>query len=197
MEIENIDLTNLKPDVRQLDNMREVLFDKEWSKNAQNTDLYYMYRGIKEENGLRHNITIILAKELGKEFAKTKGHIHIGNFGETYTVLEGQAIFLMQKTKDDFVDDVYAVKAKKGESVIIPPYYGHVTINPSSIDLKTADWSSIECKSDYSLFEKLQGACYYYTKDGWIKNNNYKTVPPLRFEQALTALPNDLSFLRG
>lgn len=192
-----MEIDQIKPDIRRLDDIRGVLFDKEWSKTAEDSDLYYMYRNIKEEDDLKCSITVILAKSLGKEFNKTKGHVHIGNYGETYTVLEGQAIFLMQKTKDGFVDDVYAVKAKQGQSVIIPPFYGHVTINPSSVDLKTTDWSSVNCKSDYSLFEKLQGACYYYTKDGWIKNNNYKNVPPLRFEEALGALPVDLSFLHG
>ena len=28
--------------------------------------------------------------------------------------------------------------------------------------MKTEDWTSINCNSDYSLFEKLHGACYYY-----------------------------------
>ncbi len=190
-------LENIKPDVRHLNDMREVLYDQEWAKSAPDTDLYYMYRKLKEENDLFHNITITLAKFLGKEFNKTKGHIHIGNYGETYTVISGQAIFFMQKTNEAIVEDVYAVKASAGESVIIPPHYGHVTINPSDVDLKTGDWSSKNSKSDYSLFEKLQGACYYYTKEGWIKNENYKNVPPLRFEEPLKSLPEDLSFLKG
>lgn len=191
------DLTKLTPDIRHLNDMRGVLYDQEWAKSALNMDLYYMYRKIKEENDLNHNITITLAKSLGKEFNKTKGHAHIGNYGETYTVISGQAIFLMQKTKEEFVEDVYAVKANEGESVIIPPSYGHVTINPSNIDLKTGDWSSKNCKSDYLLFEKLHGACYYYTINGWIKNENYKNAPPLRFEEPLKSLPANLNFLKG
>lgn len=194
-----IDLKKLKPDIRRLNDMKNVLYDKEWLKTAPNPDaeLYYMYRRIKEKDDLVYNITIITDKSLGQESNKTKGHIHIGNDRETYTVLEGEAIYLMQKTKDEFVEDVYVVKAKKGESVIIPSYYGHVTINPSDTDLKIGDWSPKKCKSDYSLFEKLNGACYYYTKQGWIKNKNYKNIPPLRFEKPLKSLPKDLSFLKG
>jgi len=156
---------------------------------------------------LKYNITVVPARLLGKEFTKTKGHIHIENYAETYTVLEGEAIYLMQKTQNEVVEDVYAVKAKKGESVIIPPFYGHVTINPSDKDLKTGDWTSINCKSDYSLFEKLKGACYYYVRgpasakgfgEGtWIKNENYKEVPPIRFERPLQVLPDNLDFLKG
>ena len=192
-----INIKSKKPDVRHLNDMKKVIYDKKWLKTAGNPELYYMHRSLKEENDLKYNITVLPARMLGKEFVKTKGHVHIGNYGETYTVLEGEAIYLMQKTKDEIVEDVYAVKAKKGESTIIPPGYGHVTINPSEVDLKTGDWSSKNCKNDYSLFERLQGACYYYTKEGWVKNENYKKVPPLRFEEPLKSLPKDLDFLKG
>jgi len=195
--IMEFNLDNIKPDVRCLNDMREVIYDKEWLKTAPNSELYYMYRGLKEENGLKYNITVMPAKMLGKEFVKTKGHIHIGNYGETYTVLEGEAIYFMQKTKDRIVEDVCAVKARKGESVIIPPLYGHITINPSKENLKTGDWSSQNCKSSYSLFEKLNGACYYYTQKGWVKNENYENIPQIRFEKPLKSLPKDLSFLKG
>jgi oxalate decarboxylase/phosphoglucose isomerase-like protein (cupin superfamily) len=42
----------------------------------------------------------------------------------------------------------------------------------------------------------MQGACYYYTKNGWIKNENYKNVPPLRFEESLKSEPTNLDFLK-
>ena len=157
-----------------------------------------MYRKVKQENGLVHNITITLAKMLGSEFAKTKGHVHIGNFKEMYTVIDGQAIFLMQKGDGGKIEDVYAVKAEKGESAVIPEGYGHVTINPSDTeDLKTGDWTAEGCKSNYSLFEEKRGACYYYTKTGWIKNENYKEVPPLRLEESLKSIPKNLDFLKN
>lgn len=199
-----IDLKNLNPDIRRLNDMRGVLYDEDFAKNAPDTDLYYMYRRVKEEDGLVNNITITLAKMLGSEFAKTKGHVHIGDFSEIYTVLEGQAIYLMQKGDENKIKDVYAVAAKVGESVIIPKEYGHVTINPSETeDLKTSDWTAEGCKSDYSLFEKMHGACYYYIlrpgsgQAEWIKNEHYKNIPPLRFEKPLKSLPKDLSFLKG
>ncbi|MCX6718549.1 MAG: hypothetical protein NTY81_03045 [Candidatus Staskawiczbacteria bacterium] len=209
METENIDLSKLTPDVRHLNDMRETLYDQDFAKNTPDTDLYLMYRKVKNENNLNYNITITLAKMLGDEFNKTKGHVHIGNFGEIYTVLEGQAIFLMQKGDAEKIEDVYAVEAKAGESAIIPGGYGHITINPSETqNLKTEDWSSENCKSDYSLFVEKQGGCYYYIKSpsspagssgsaSWIKNENYKSVPELRFEKPLKSAPEDLSFLKN
>jgi glucose-6-phosphate isomerase len=79
---------------------------------------------------------------------------------------------------------------------VIKPGYGHVTINPSKKTLKMANWMADDCKSSYASFEKFGGACYYYTKEGWIKNKNYKKVPKLRFEKPLKSLPKDLGFLK-
>jgi len=202
-------LSQITPDIRRLNDMREVVYDKEWLKSASDSELYYMYRGMREVDGLRYDITVIPAKMLGAEFVKTKGHYHMGDWQEVYTVLEGTAIYFLQKKNNaEKIEDVYFVKTKKGESIIIPKGYGHVTINPSETqELKMANWLSEDCESDYSDFEKFQGACYYYIKQvpasaqgfgeaKWIKNENYKSVSPLREKQPLKSLPKDLNFLR-
>lgn len=190
-----IKLQDLKPDIRYLDDMRNVLNDKNWAAKAPNLELYYMYRGVEEKDNLRYDITVIPSQMLGQEFVKTKGHQHYNNFQEIYTVLEGEAIFLMQKRNDGKIEDVFAVQAQSGQSVIIPSGYGHVTINPGKTELKTSNWVSKKCVGDYEIFEKLAGACYYYTKSGWIKNENYQEVPELRFEEPLKSAPTDLNFL--
>lgn len=188
----------IKPDIRFLDDMREVLCDKLWAKIAPNLELYYMYRGIKKKGGLRYDITIIPSRMLGREFVKTKGHSHQKKYGEVYEVLSGEALYLLQKLAGGKIEDVYAVKAKKGDVVIVPPHYGHVTINPSpKEELKEANWVSEDCKNIYDLFAQKQGACYYFADKGWIKNENYGRIPKLRFERALKALPKNLDFLHG
>ncbi len=187
-----------KPDIRYLNDIKEVVYDKEWLKNAPNYELYYMHRKVSEKDGLRYDITVIPAKMLGKEFVKTKGHDHLKDYGEIYIVLKGEAIYLLQKRQKGskyIIEDVYAVKAKKGDVVIIPPFYGHVTINPSRKKLEMANWISKSCQSEYRLFEKLSGACYFYTKNGWIKNEKYKKVPKLKFKKPSKKIPKDLSFL--
>lgn len=198
----DIDLSKLTPDVRRLAELERVVYDKEWLESAdKSAELYFMYRGIEEKNGIRYDITVVPARILGQELSKTKGHYHIGKYQEIYTVLEGGAIYLMQKKKNiegEEIEDVYAVKCQKGDVVVIPSDYGHTTINSSLTEkLKMANWISAECKSDYSLFEKLKGACYYYTTDGWVKNENYKSIPELRFEEPLKEVPKDLSFLKA
>jgi glucose-6-phosphate isomerase len=192
----DIDLKDKTPDIRYLKDMQNVVYSREWAKTAPNLELYYMYRKIEIENGLRYDITVIPPKMLGEEFVKTKGHHHAGNYGELYIVLEGEGIYFMQKGDENKIDDACAVKAKKGEAIIIPEGYGHITINPSDKELETANWVKESDKGNFSLFEKAQGACYYYTKEGWIKNENYKSVPPLRFEKPLKTLPENLDFLK-
>ncbi len=188
-------IKNIKPNVRRLNDMKEVLCDKRWAKTAPNLELYYMYRGVKNKSDLRYDITVIPAQMLGKEFVKTKGHDHANNYGEIYIVLKGEALYLMQKYDNGVLKDAYAVRAKKGQVVIIPPHYGHITINPLKKTLKEANWVSVKCKNTYDLFVEKQGACYYFTKAGWLKNKNYKKIPKLRFEKPLNKIPQKLDFL--
>ncbi|MFH1656378.1 MAG: glucose-6-phosphate isomerase family protein [Candidatus Nealsonbacteria bacterium] len=193
----DINLENKTPDIRFLNDIKEVVYDKEWLKTADNLELYYMYRGLETKDDLRYDITVIPSKILGNEFVKTKGHEHIGRYGEVYIVLEGEAIYLIQKRENNEIKDAYAVKAKKGDVVIIPSFYGHITINPSNNELKMANWVSKNCKSDYQPYLEKQGGCYFYTKDGWIKNKNYSKVPDLHFKEPQKYLPKDLNFLNG
>jgi len=197
----NFDLENLKPDIRHLKDMGTVLYDKEWQKTADpEMELYYMYRGLKQKDNFQYDITVIFPKMLGKEFNKTKGHDHIEDFGEVYKVLEGQAIFLIQKTNGSKVKEAYAVKAKRGDICVIPRYRGycaHFTINPTQEVLRVANWIDKNGKYDYQGVQERQGACYFYTTEGWVKNENYKNIPPLRFEQPLKSLPENLSSLNN
>lgn len=184
---------------RRLNDIKNVLCDQQWAKTSLNFEVYFMHRGVKRKNGLRYDITIMPPRLLGKEFPKTKGHEHLGNYGELYITLKGEAIYLLQKYKNGEIEDVYAIRAGKGDAVIIPPKYGHITINPSrKEELKTANWTDEKSRHNYNVIDKKHGACYYYTiEDGWIKNKNYKRVPRLRFQRPLKSIPKDLTFLRG
>lgn len=183
------------PDIRKLKDLEEVLLNKDVIKDNPEKELYYMYRGIKEENGLRYDITVIPPFLMGEEYVKTKGHFHCSSYGEVYIVLKGEALFLMQKG-DDEIEDIYAVKAKTGESIVIPSKYAHITINASNETLELANWVSVECASDYDPIKDKNGAGYFYTTKGWIKNNNYKKVPEIRFEEPLKDVPENLEFLK-
>jgi glucose-6-phosphate isomerase len=186
----------VETEIRYLDDMKMVLYDKAWARTAPNFEVYYMERGLEEKNGLRYDITTIPPRMLGQEFVKTKGHYHIGAYQELYIVLEGEGIFLMQKRGEGKIQDAYYVKATRGDCVLVPSFYGHATINPASTTLKMGNWISKEYKADYESIGTKGGFSYYYTQAGWIRNKNYEEVPELRFEMPLKSMPRNLDFLK-
>jgi len=192
-----MEIKSKRPDIRFLNDMKKVLYDREWAKTAPNLELYYMYRGLKKKDGLRYDITIIPPRMLGKEFVRTKGNRNSKNFPELYTVLEGKAIFLIQRSKGEIIQDLSAIIAEKGDWIKIPSKYAVITINPSRKNLKLGNWVSEKNKNIYKELEEMQGACYFYTKAGWVKNKNYEKIPKIRFQKPLKKIPKSLDFLHA
>lgn len=192
-----LNLNNYTPEIRYLNDMREVIFDTDWLKQQNNNPaLYYMYRNLKRDDNLRYDITIIPPFFMGKEPVKTLGHFHNDNSNELYIVLEGNGLFIFQKGKDA-VEDFYIVEAKQNDCIIVPKGYAHITINPSSTEtLKMANWVKDNAGFDYETVKNKKGLCYYFTTQGWIKNNHYKNIPEIRFEKPLNQIPDNLDFLR-
>lgn len=199
-------IKNHLPEIRFLYDLKDVLYDQNWLKTAPNLKVYYMYRDLAADEkehqeikdyGLRYDITIIDGHLLGSEFPKTLGHDHPVvpgtsiTYPELYEVLEGEAIFLLQDSKNDEIKDVFAIKAKKGDKVLILPNYEHLIINPSDKELKTCNWTCRNFASNiYKPFRARQGFSYYAIKDpsqplgtSWIKNENYESIPELKFEE--------------
>jgi len=189
----------MKPQTRLLKEMKGVVYDQKWLKTADpNLELYYVYRGVKKQGELRYDVTEMPSQMLGKEFVRTKGNRNSDGYPELYTVLEGQAILLMQnnKEKSELVEDVFAIEMKKGNWIIISPDYSIVAINPGSRTLKTGNWVSEKNQNIYQEIEKMNGACYFYTQAGWVRNENYQEIPELRFEKPLKKRPKSLEFLK-
>ncbi len=192
-------------DVRRLHDMEDVLFDKEWFDGieSRNKEIYYMFRDLAKNdadleaikaNHLRYDITVIPPGMLGSEYIKTVGHYHPHvpgtdvSYPEIYQVLEGSATYLLQKVEheeEDVALDVVVIKAEKGELVIVPPGYGHVTINTSEKNLEMANWVCRDFSSIYEPIKRLCGASYFLLKDGFAKNPLYRDVPSIRYLEPL------------
>lgn len=193
-------LKNKKPGIRFLNEMQPVLGDQEWFKKIKKPgkiEVYYVYRSLEKKGELRYDITVIPAKMFGKEFPKTKGHHHFKT-PEVIQVLEGKAFYFAQKGTGASIKEAYAVEAGKGDVIIIPTGYDHLTINAGKKRLVMANWISTKSKYDYSFFDRFQGACYYYTKNGWVKNKKYKKIPKLEIKKPQSkSMPQDLRFLKS
>lgn len=177
----------ISPSVRTFSQMKGVLALPGLEGNfLPDAPLYYMYRAAAQFSSIRYDITRIPAVDLCGEHNKTYGHSHPGGWPEAYEVLEGSAHFLLQKMKGDSVDEVLLLSAKKGDCFLVPPGYGHITINPGKKELLMGNLVSGKFESDYSLFGQKQGACFYEMIDGKIvKNKNYAEGFAVRKESAV------------
>jgi glucose-6-phosphate isomerase len=183
-------LEPVEPSVRKLEEMKDVLLDSDFEGES---ELYYMYRGVSKEedkeilkeHNLRYDLTLLKPVSLGDEFNKTYGHYHPEvpgtnfTYPEIYEVLYGEAYYILQRV--DFEDErqvlreFLVVVADVGDKVVIPPGYGHVTINPSlERPLLMANITADGFKSVYEPFKKARGAGFYLTTSGeWLENQNY------------------------
>lgn len=185
---------------RTHEKMQEVLMDPKASGPAFH---YYMIRGGVEQK----NITIWEPGTVGGEYIKTYGHYHVGNLSETYWLLYGQGIVLLEKLAldangqmiADVVEEFKAIPVTQGDTIAIPSGYGHLVVNTGTTYLVTADNSPVDFEekdpvslpghADYSLVQKTRGFVYYVVehegKPALKRNPNYKSIQ----KEELNGLP--------
>ena len=141
--------------------------------------LYYMYRDVYKKLDIRYDITLIRAATIGKECAKTHGHYHPKSedglaYPELYQILSGKCTFILQKKNKNGSVSVMIVKANKGETVLFPPDYGHVSINTGNDELIMCNLVYDSFEARYEDHKKNRGAAYYYLSGGQlVQNSNY------------------------
>ena len=172
--------------------MKEVLMNPEVSGPLVH---YHMIRGGKDKK----NVTILESGTIGGEYIKTYGHYHIGNLDETYWIVEGEGVVVLQNRKldengkpiDDEIASFQAIAVKKGDSVFIPSGTGHllvntgktwlVTIDDSPVNFDEVDSVSLPGHADYEPVRKMKGFVYYVVekngKPKFVKNLKYKEIP--------------------
>jgi len=177
---------------RSHEKMKEVLINPEEAGPAIH---YYMIRGGKDKT----NITVWECGTVGGEYIKTYGHYHVGDISETYSIIQGTGILLLQKRKidtnnypvDDEIESFKAIKVKAGDEIFIEPEMGHLIVNTGNIWLVTSDDSPVypddvdpvgmPGHADYTAVQKMGGFAYFVVeKDGiptLAKNPKYKIAP--------------------
>lgn len=161
---------------------------------------YYMIRGGVNKT----NITVWETGTVGGEYIKTYGHYHVGKLDETYTILQGEGIVLLQTRKldpqenpvDDEIETFRAVRMRVGQSIFIPSGTGHLVVNigknwlvtsdDSPVNFEEKDPVSLPGHADYEAVKKMHGFAYYVVAENGqpklVKNPRYKTVPQASIE---------------
>ncbi|MDW7651787.1 MAG: glucose-6-phosphate isomerase family protein [Bacillota bacterium] len=182
-------------DIRYKKDMQDVLFQPDADGPA---ELYSMYRGVChdqdqaliEKHGLRYDVTVLCPGRVGREYIKTAGHYHPlkpgteTTYPEVYEVLHGKAHYLLQTEPDEDGVDAILIEASAGDKVLIPPGYGHITINAGSSFLIMSNWVASGFDSVYEPIRNLGGGAYFeLAADGedeqFIVNPRYNPTPRL------------------
>lgn len=184
--------------------MMGLLADEE---NVNAAEAYYdVYRGIRfpedtealADNEYRYDITIIMDGLVNGECKKTSGHYHGYNqkrtntYGEVYEVIKGTALYVLQKA-DNFdtnpdgvlIKDLIFATVKEGQTIIIPPNYGHCSINIGEGPLVFSNLAYVPCPVKYDSVKYYHGMSFYVMKDAgkiYLKTNErYKNVPAPKY----------------
>lgn len=155
---------------------------------------YYMIRGGVDKT----NITVWETGKVEGEYIKTYGHYHVGKLDETYHIVAGEGVVLLQRRKekngnpvDEEIESFYAIKVSVGDSVFIPSGTGHlaanigktwlVTVDNSPVNFAEADPVSLPGHADYEPVKKLHGFAYFLVEENGkltlVKNTSYKQAP--------------------
>lgn len=188
-----------KKSVRRVRDLNPVLFESAGRRTDDERAVYYVWRDLKQKKDaeeiahrkIRYDITALTSEPIGREPPKTFGHYHAKDisgvtFPEVYAVLSGMAWWIIQRPKKNdprTIEEAYLVEAHEGEKAVMPPGFGHITINPGSVPLILSNWIGDFFQYDYDTYENLHGACYWALEtDGAVafeKNSFYYTVPDL------------------
>src|SRR3989338_6132128 len=176
---------------RSHEKIKEVLMDPDGAGPAIH---YYMIRGGKQQK----NITVWEPGTVSGEYIKTYGHYHVGDLDETYWILLGQGIAMLQKLAlnsagqmiPDVVEDLKIIPVSAGDSVYMPAGYGHLVVNTGTTYLVTADDSPVDFEdkdpvslpghADYNLVKRMHGFAYFIVEDNGnnslVRNKIYKRI---------------------
>lgn len=178
--------------IRELEGNRPVLKDPQ----ASGPDpVYWVFSEVSDEKWA--NVTVIAPGLYNGEYPKTFGHYHGTDVDETYHLIEGDGVLQLQSKyideKGEWVRDrvkeVYLVRVKPGEEVLITPEWGHSWSNVGKLPILSFDnWRSGHKPTDYEDIQKLQGLAYYLVEENGelkaVPNPHYKDLPKAKWVSA-------------
>ena len=137
--------------------------------------------------------------DVNGECKKTSGHYHGWNaartntYAEVYEVIKGTALYILQKSPDFdtvppseiSIKDIILVTVPEGRTLLVPPNYGHCSINVGDGPLIFSNLAYVPCPLNYDPVKYYHGMSIYAFRDGngiMIKQNNrYSHLPSPRY----------------
>lgn len=175
---------------------------------------YDVYRKIRypehemllDQYGYQYDITIVMPGLNGKECKKTSGHYHDYNRSgknthpEVYEVISGTAWYILQKAMNFNqeseklkVEDIIIAEVKAGQTIIVPPNYGHCSVNVGSDPLIFSNLAyALGGNNYYEPVKQYHGMGVYVVMEEGKPvakiNENYPLLPQVKFA-TVTANP--------
>lgn len=159
------------------------------------------HKALLEKMHLLYGVVTYAAGRLGDEPIRSQGHIHkVSPYSgwstpEVYEIWSGEAIIYMQEYAEDHPGRCFAVYAKAGEVVIVPPYWAHATISANpKLPLTFGAWCDREYGFVYDGVRAHGGIAWFpvfnsENKIEWRANSQYQT------SELICKTPNDYSAL--
>lgn len=135
---------------------------------------------------LLYGVVTYAAGSLGHEPIRSQGHIHKTSpysgwsTPEIYEIWSGEAIIYMQEYAEDKPGRCFAVYAKAGEVVVVPPYWAHATISANpTCPLTFGAWCDREYGFVYDGVRSHGGIAWFPTFNeqgeiAWQANPKYE-----------------------
>jgi glucose-6-phosphate isomerase, archaeal len=146
-----------------------------------------------QQRMLLFGAVIYASGQLGEEPVRSQGHVHhISSHSgwappEIYEIWEGSAFVYMQEFVADNPGRCYAILAKPGNKVVVPPAWAHAAISADTSDfMALGALCDREYSFDYRAVRRRKGLAWYpnVTRDGkieWVPNPRYeKTILEVR-----------------
>lgn len=178
--------------------MKHLLLDAYYDKQEVFYDFYLGAARTKDRElfakyGLRYDLIVVRPGVAGTECKKTSGHYHVNvpggqiSYPEIYEVIMGKAMFILQKSEESKegtcpqVEQLFFVEVEAGQKIIIPPNYGHATVNVGEGVLVFADLIAEDCSNLYGPIQQCGGMGFYIEKENgelsFTKNTRYAGLP--------------------
>jgi glucose-6-phosphate isomerase, archaeal len=185
-------------EARCVDELAEVLYNSDGIDPAR--ELYWIFPlkvagvsdAIFDRADLTYSFVLLPPGGIGSEYVKTRGHYHPEMPGsdlaypEVYSHLSGRPYLLMQHRLGNHanqLDDCVLIDLTDGMSVMIPPGYAHILINPTDEPAVIAGLYNRSFRGLYDPISEMAGAAYFVLdEDGEkvVPNPHYTARPPLR-----------------